>query len=67
MLGARSVQNIDIFKKPKIKELILSSNNWNNFLKEFFFDFRNDIYLKISIKNNNLSNKLSRLFIRLNF
>ena len=31
MLGARSVQNIDIFKKPKIKELILSSNSWDNF------------------------------------
>ena len=31
MLSARSVQNIDIFKKPKIKELILSSNSWDNF------------------------------------
>ena len=31
MLDARSVQNIDIFKKPKIKELILSSNSWDNF------------------------------------
>ena len=31
MLSARSVQNIDIFKKPKIKELILSSNSWDYF------------------------------------
>ena len=31
MLSARSVQSIDIFKKPKIKELILSSNSWDGF------------------------------------
>ena len=31
MLSARSVQSVDIFKKPKIKELILASNSWVNF------------------------------------
>ena len=31
MLTGRSVQNIDIFQKPKIKELVLASNNWDDF------------------------------------
>ena len=41
MLGARSIQNIDIFKKPKIKELILSSNSWDTFSKNIN-QFSND-------------------------
>ena len=31
MLSAKSVQNIDIFKKHETKELVLSSNNWDEF------------------------------------
>ena len=31
MLSAKSVQDIDIFKKHETKELVLSSHNWNEF------------------------------------
>ena len=31
MLSAKSVQDIDIFKKHETKELVLSSNNWDEF------------------------------------
>ena len=31
MLSAKSVQDIDIFKKHETKELVLSSHNWDEF------------------------------------
>ena len=33
MLAERSIQVIDLFKKPETKDLVFSANNWDEFSK----------------------------------
>ncbi len=33
MLSERSIQVIDLFKKPETKDLVFASNNWDEFSK----------------------------------